>query len=113
MKIRDLCDLLLLAAIWGASFLFMRIAAPEFGAGPLMAGRVAVASLILLPVLFFRNKGQQSHTPRQWRNFFVLGLVNSALPFLLFGYAAIFVTAGYSSILNATVPLWVALIAWL
>ena len=51
MRRRDLGELVLLAAIWGASFLFMRLGAGEFGAVPLAAVRVAVASLFLLPLL--------------------------------------------------------------
>jgi len=114
MKARDLFDLLLLAALWGASFLFMRVAAPEFGPAPLMAARVVIASVFLLPLLLFKHGGRgMPALRRDWRKLFALGVVNSALPFYLFAYAAVLVTAGYSSILNATTPLWGALVAWL
>lgn len=106
----DLGELLLLAAIWGASFLFMRLGAHEFGAIPLAALRVAGASLFLLPLLAARQG--LAELRRDWRPLLVVGLLNSALPFALYSYAALSITAGLSSILNATTPLWGALVAW-
>lgn len=111
MKGRDAVDLLLLAAIWGASFLFMRIAAPHFGALPLVFVRVALASVVLLPLLFWH--GQAGALCRHWRAISVVGLLNSALPFALFTLAALAINAGLSAIFNATTPLWTAVIAWL
>ncbi|MFN9029042.1 MAG: DMT family transporter [Betaproteobacteria bacterium] len=55
MKTREFTDLILLAALWGASFLFMRIAVPEFGPVPLVALRVAIAALVLLPLVAWRG----------------------------------------------------------
>ncbi|HEX6098662.1 MAG TPA: DMT family transporter [Thermoanaerobaculia bacterium] len=113
MRLRDSVDLILLAALWGASFLFMRIAAPELGPAPLMAVRVAIAALVLVPLVLFR--GAWRSVLENKGRLFLLGLVNSAIPFFLFGYAATRLASGYSSILSATVPLWGALIAalWL
>lgn len=113
MTIRQGIDLVLLGAIWGASFLFMRIAAPEFGAAALVMLRVGIAALLLLPVLIVRRGTGPLRSHFGW--LIVLGIVNSAIPFFLFGFAASQVTAGYSSILNATAPLWGALVAavWL
>jgi drug/metabolite transporter (DMT)-like permease len=102
-------ELLLLAAIWGASFLFMRIAAPEFGPIPLMALRVGIAMLVLMPVLRSAAARQQLRA-KLWP-LFVVGVTNSAVPFCLLAYAALSVNAGMDSILNATTPLWAALIA--
>jgi drug/metabolite transporter (DMT)-like permease len=113
MKLRDVGDLVLLGALWGASFLFMRVAAPHFGAVALAALRVAGAALFLLPLLAARNG---VGTLRQhWRPIGLVGVTNSALPFLCFGYAALTLSAGLSSILNATSPLFGAMIAmaWL
>jgi drug/metabolite transporter (DMT)-like permease len=110
VKQRDLVDLLLLAAIWGASFLFMRVAAPHFGAFPLVFVRVALASLVLLPLLAWQ--GQGAALKQHWRAIAVVGLLNSALPFALFTLAALAINAGLSSIFNATTPLWTAIIAW-
>lgn len=110
MKALDLAELGLLAALWGASFLFLRLAAPEFGAVPLAAVRVALASVLLLPLL--AQRGQMAPLRQHWRSLLLVGGLNSAVPFALFSFAALSITAGLSSILNATVPLWTALVAW-
>ncbi len=110
MKARDLGDLLLLAAIWGASFLFMRLAVPAFGPVALAFVRVAGAALVLLPLLLWR--GEWAVMRQHWRALLVLGLFNSALPFLFFGYAMRTLPAGLAAIFNAATPLCTALIAW-
>lgn len=110
MKPFDLAELTLLAAIWGASFLFMRLGAHEFGPIALAAVRVAGASLLLLPLLALREG--LTELRREWRLLLVLGWLNSAVPFVLFSFAALSITTGMSSILNATTPLWGALVAW-
>lgn len=111
MRLRDGCELLLLAAIWGASFLFMRIGGVEFGAVPVAALRVAGAALLLMPLLVLR--GQTALLRKHWRPIFVVGVFNSALPFLGFAYALLSITAGLSAIFNATAPIFGAVIAWL
>jgi len=103
-------ELIALAAIWGASFLFMRLGAGEFGPVALSAVRVAGAALVLLPLLLWC--GQWVELRRHWRAIFLVGLTNSALPFLFFSYAALGISAGLSSIFNASTPLWGALIGW-
>ncbi|RQS66897.1 DMT family transporter [Burkholderia sp. Bp8963] len=104
-------QLVILAAIWGASFLFMRMGAPEFGVVPLIALRVAIAAVLLSPVL--RNADARREFRSHLVPLFVVGIANSALPFCLLTYAALFVTAGTDSILNATTPLWTAIVAYL
>ncbi|MDR6679287.1 DMT family transporter [Pseudomonas oryzihabitans] len=100
--------LLLLAAIWGASFLFMRIAVPAFGAVNTAFLRVALGALGLAALLLLMR--------RSWRfagkfwSAALLGVVNSGLPFLLYCLAARSLPAGYSALLNATTPLMGALI---
>ncbi len=110
MKTSHLRDLLLLSALWGASFLFMRITAPEFGPVPMAALRVAGATLLLLPLLAWR--GELAALRAHWRRLLVVGVTNSALPFALFGYAALHLTGGLAAIFNAATPLCGALIAW-
>jgi drug/metabolite transporter (DMT)-like permease len=110
VKAADTGELVSLAAIWGASFLFMRLGAGEFGPVALSAVRVAGAALVLMPLLLWR--GQWDDLRRHWRAIFLVGLTNSALPFLLFSYAALGISAGLSSIFNASTPLWGALIGW-
>ena len=111
MKSSDLAELIGLAALWGASFLFMRMGAAEFGPVALAAVRVIGATLFLVPLLAAR--GQLSVLMKNWKPIFVVGILNSALPFLCFSYAALSITAGMSSIFNAATPLFGALIAWL
>jgi drug/metabolite transporter (DMT)-like permease len=111
MRRRDLSDLVLLAALWGASFLFTRIAAPAFGPLALAELRVAIAAGILVPLLAWRAGLADLHAHRA--RFLLLGAVNTAIPFSLFAYAALSITAGLASILNATAPLFTALVAWL
>lgn len=110
MRASDLAELLLLAAIWGASFLFMRLSSPEFGPLSLAFLRVAGASAFLIPLLAWRQ-GLGSWRGH-WQPLLFAGLLNSALPFALYAFAALHLPAGLSSILNATVPMWSALVAW-
>lgn len=113
MSIRNLLELILLAAVWGASFLFMRIATPEFGAVALIEVRVFVASIFLLPIWYLRDaKHQTKIVQRHWPHLLVVGILNSAVPFVLFAYSTLYITGGFSSILNATAPIWGALVAW-
>lgn len=111
MRTRDLVDLLTLGAIWGASFLFMRVAAPEFGAVPLIAARVGIAAVFLIVVLARRGGLDQLYRNAPRLTF--LGAINSAIPFSLFAYAVLSVTAGFASVLNATAPLFGALVAFI
>ena len=104
-------DFVLLAAIWGSSFLFMRLGAVEFGALPTAAVRVAIASAFLLPLLWMRGLAPQLR--RHWKPVFLIGVFNSAIPFACFAFALLSITTGLSAILNATVPLFGALVAWL
>lgn len=110
MKGRDAAELVLLAALWGASFLFMRIGAPEFGPAALVLVRVSGAAALLVVLLAWR--GQAAALRAHWRALAVVGIVNSALPFVGFTVAALVLEAGLSGIFNATTPLWGALVAW-
>ncbi|MGX5202537.1 DMT family transporter [Aliikangiella sp. IMCC44632] len=108
MKVSDVFSLVFLAAIWGASFLFMRVSAPEFGAVALIALRVAIAGLFLLPFFFKQAKPEQ--VAQHWKALSVVGVLNSALPFTLLAYATLSLSAGYTSILNAATPIFAAFI---
>jgi drug/metabolite transporter (DMT)-like permease len=111
VKTRDLVDLLVLGGIWGASFLFMRVAAPEFGAIPLIAARIGIGAVFLILVL--ARRGGLSHLYPNAARLTLLGAMNSAVPFSLFAYAVLSVTAGFASVLNATSPLFGALVAFI
>lgn len=111
MRTKDLLELILLAAVWGASFLFLRLASPEFGPVAVAAVRVAVAVLVLLPLLLWR--GMAAEMRGRALPLLVVGAFNSAVPFCLFAYALLSMTGGFASILNATAPLWSGLVAFL
>ncbi|PKO56478.1 MAG: EamA family transporter, partial [Betaproteobacteria bacterium HGW-Betaproteobacteria-21] len=110
MKSRDLAELVLLAAIWGGSFLLMRIAAPDFGPFALIELRVGLAALVLLPILGMQ--GGLRLLFHRWMALSAVGLTASALPFVLYAWATLSVTAGFASIVNATTPMFTALVAW-
>jgi drug/metabolite transporter (DMT)-like permease len=101
---------LLLAALWGSSFMFIHIGAHEFGALPTAGLRVTIASLFLLPLLWLRGLGPQ--LMRHWKKTLFVGLFNSAVPFTCFAFALLSISTGLSAILNATVPLFGAVVAW-
>jgi len=100
--------LIMLAAIWGGSFLFMRIAANPLGPAVLIEARVLCAAITLLLVSFYL-KGKLSFNAHS-KHFFILGLFNTALPFLCFAYAAQTLNASTLAILNSTAPIWAAII---
>lgn len=110
MGLADFLELLLLAAVWGASFLFMRIAAPEIGPVWLIETRVLLAGLALLLVSARLNLLNQIRS--KFIPLFVVGCINSAIPFLLFAFASLYLSAGFNGILNATAPLFGTIIAF-
>jgi drug/metabolite transporter (DMT)-like permease len=110
MRLAILIDFVLLAAIWGASFLLMKLGAAEFGPFVTAFLRVFFASLCLLPLLAWR--GQLPALRNKLKPILAVGVLNSGLPFALFAFAVLHISTGLSSILNATVPLWGAVVAW-
>jgi drug/metabolite transporter (DMT)-like permease len=108
MTTASLARLLALSAIWGASFLFMRMGAPVLGPTWLIGCRVLFAALFLAVVGAALRKPLDAR--RNAGHYLVLGLFNSALPFLLFAFAARTLSASLLSILNATAPIWGAVI---
>ncbi|MEZ5498355.1 MAG: DMT family transporter [Steroidobacteraceae bacterium] len=105
---REIAELLLVGAIWGGAFPLLRIAVPDFGPTALTGMRMLVAALALLPWLKPGHLRQQ-----RVATLLVLGTVNSALPFVLFAFAAQSLSAGVTSLLNATTPMFGAAIAYL
>ena len=108
MTTANFVRLVILAAIWGSSFLFMRIAAPILGPAVLIEYRVAFAALFLAVVGVFLKK--RLDLAANWKHYLMLGFFNSAFPFLLFAYAARTLPASLLAVLNATAPMWGALI---
>lgn len=108
MGLTSFLQLMLLAAIWGSSFLFMKIAAGSLGPAVLIEARLGLAAVTLLCIgLVLRRKlafaGNVKH-------FFIIGFFNSALPWMLFAYAALTLKASTLSVLNSTAPIWAALL---
>ncbi len=110
MRRSDVLELLTLAALWGGSFLFMRVAAPPFGPVALIALRVAIASCFLVPTLALR--GGMGALRTHWPHLLAVGVLNSAIPFCLFAFAELTLTAGFTSVLNAAAPLFAAIVAF-
>ena len=113
MKRSDLLRLFLLAAIWGASFLFFRVAAPVLGPLVTAESRALIGGLALL--LYYRAIKVDLEFKSHWRAYLIIGTLNSALPFSLFAFASMHLSASYSVILNASAPLWGAVFSavWL
>lgn len=108
MKPADLVRLLSLAAIWGASFLFIRMLVPEIGALPTAFLRVLLSAIGLAAILAFLRsnwdfRGKLGKT-------LVIGIVSSGVPAAMYALAAKVLPAGYSAIFNATTPLMGVLI---
>ena len=103
-------ELGLLGAIWGASFLFMRVAAKDFGAAPLVEIRLALGALILLPFLW---RERAAFPLNLWPKLALIGAINSAIPFVLFAWAAQRAPAGIGAISNAMAVLFTALVGFL
>jgi drug/metabolite transporter (DMT)-like permease len=106
-----LAQFVALGAIWGSSFMFMRLAVADFGPVATATLRVSLGALFLLPLLLWR--GQWPALRARWRAIFFVGLLNSGIPFALFAFSLLTITTGLSSIINATVPMFGALVAWL
>lgn len=110
MKKTLLAEFIALAAIWGSSFLFMRLGGGEFGVMATAGVRVAIGAAVLAPLLWF--SGHWGALRQRAATILFVGMLNSGLPFVLFAYAVTSISTGLSAILNATVPLFGALIAW-
>lgn len=102
-------EMLLLGGIWGGSFLFMRVAAPHFGPAPLVQVRLALGALVLLPFLWM---ARARLCPVHWLRFLGVGALSSAVPFMLFAWAAERAPAGIGAIANSMTALFATLVAF-
>jgi drug/metabolite transporter (DMT)-like permease len=109
MRPRDFAGLVLLGAVWGAAFLFIRVAVPALGPFPLVELRVGLAAVAL--ILYVFAVGRVPKIRRRWRSFLVLGFLNTALPFSLISAAEIHLTASLAAILNSTTVMFTAIVA--
>ena len=109
IQLKHLLFLLLLAGIWGASFLFARVSAPEFGPVTFTSLRIGIAALALLPILFLKDHWQALRENLKLITF--IALLNSAIPFMLLAYTTLYLSAGVTSVLNSFVPIFSGVIA--
>lgn len=110
MQRQDLIDYLLLAALWGLSFLFMRMAVPDFGPFSLMLIRCGIGAITLLFILL--ALGNLGDLRGNLGMACITGVLNSAIPFVLLAVAAFSISTGTLSILNATAPIWGAIVGY-
>jgi drug/metabolite transporter (DMT)-like permease len=103
VQTRHFAQLVALSALWGASFMFIRMAAPVMGPWVLGAGRVGLATLTLVILM----RVLRHHWPwHEWRTLVVLGALTVAVPFMLYAWAGLHLPAGYSALLNTTAVLF-------
>ncbi|MBD2099653.1 DMT family transporter [Leptolyngbya sp. FACHB-261] len=109
MKPIDLARLFLLAALWGGSYLFIRVAAPVLGIFLTMSLRVLLAASALS--LYGAFIQQLPNFRKRWRAYLLLGLLNNVIPFILIAVAVVNLNASIAATLNATTPLFTAIVA--
>jgi drug/metabolite transporter (DMT)-like permease len=109
MRPRDFAGLALLGAVWGAAFLFIRVAVPALGPFLLVGLRVGLAAATLS--LYALAAGRVPKIRSRWRSFLILGFFNAALPFSLISTAEIHLTASLAAILNSTTVMFTAIVA--
>ncbi len=110
MTAKDIAALFGLAALWGASFLFIRIASPEIGPFLTIQGRVTIAAAALLIYIFII--GQSTGWGKRWKQYLIIGALNAAIPFTLIAMASLHLNASMLAIINSMTPLFTALVVW-
>lgn len=110
MNSRDWLMLLALSAVWGASYFFGKVAVEDIGPLTVVLGRVAIAAAILYAVIRLRGIAIPV-TREDWQGFFVMGLLNSAIPYSLIFWGETRIDSGLAAILTATVPIFTVIVA--
>ena len=110
VSLRDISELIFLSAIWGSSFLFLRLTSPVFGPIFLIEMRVLSGLAVLLPLVLFL--GKLAEFQKHWKMIAAVSLMNMAIPFCFFAFSAVYIGAGLLSIINATVPIFSACVAY-
>ena len=110
VSLRDISELIFLSAIWGSSFLFLRLTSPVFGPIFLIEMRVLSGLAVLLPLVLFL--GKLAEFQKHWKMIATVSLMNMAIPFCFFAFSAVYIGAGLLSIINATVPIFSACVAY-
>jgi drug/metabolite transporter (DMT)-like permease len=110
MKTKDIAALFGLAALWGASFLFIRIASPAIGPFPTIQGRLTIAAVALL--IYIYMIGKSTGWGQLWKQYLIIGALNAAIPFTLIATASLHLNASMLAIINSMTPLFTALVVW-
>ncbi|HZG14885.1 MAG TPA: DMT family transporter [Candidatus Bathyarchaeia archaeon] len=110
MKTKDMGALFALAALWGASFLFIRIASPALGPLLTIQVRVTIAAVTLLIYMFLI--GQKTQFKQRWKKYLIIGALNASIPFTLIASASLHLNASMLAIINSMTPLFTALVVW-
>ena len=115
MSRKDLAILLTVAAVFGASFLFIRVASPVLGPLPVSAGRVVLGALVPLALIAVTRQRFAAELRGRYRDLLVVGFLLAAFPFTLFAVAELRLPASLAAVLNATTPIWGIVVAriWL
>ena len=111
VSLRDISELIFLSAVWGSSFLFLRLTSPVFGPIFLIEMRVLSGLAVLLPLVLFL--GKLAEFQKHWKMIAAVSLMNMAIPFCFFAFSAVYIGAGLLSIINATVPIFSACVAYI
>ena len=111
VSLRDISELIFLSAVWGSSFLFLRLTSPVFGPIFLIEMRVLSGLAVLLPLVLFL--GKLAEFQKHWKMIATVSLMNMAIPFCFFAFSAVYIGAGLLSIINATVPIFSACVAYI
>ncbi|WP_040205341.1 DMT family transporter [Neobacillus jeddahensis] len=110
MNVKNILALLGLAGLWGASFLFIRIASPVLG--PFLTIQVRVTLAVLTLILYMIATRQSAQFRRMWKQFLIIGTLNAVIPFTLIAFSALYLPASLSAVLNSLTPLFTALVVW-
>jgi drug/metabolite transporter (DMT)-like permease len=105
-------SLILLAAIWGASYLFIKVAVDEIAPAPMMAVRTLLAAAVLIGYVVWRFGRERAAAELQaaWRHCLVLGVLNAALPFWLIAWGEQHIDSGLAAVVQSSVPIFNALL---
>jgi drug/metabolite transporter (DMT)-like permease len=112
VRVQNLIWLILLASLWGPSFIFIKVAVQEIAPLTMVVGRVGVAAMILLVILRFQGRWLPPFGPI-WKHIAVVAFVHNALPFTLFNWGEQYIDSALAAILNGTTPLFTILLAHL
>lgn len=110
MKLKSLGLLILLALLWGPSFLFIKVAVAEIPPITMVVGRVGIGAIVLYAMLRGQN-GRLPHDRQTWKHLAIVALIHNAIPFVLFGYGEQHIDSALAAIMNGTTPIFTIILA--